>query len=50
MNLVEAENIKKLKSSDIFFLEAIAYRTHPQTNYIKIIKRKYYWKCYKNKI
>ena len=40
MNLKEAENIKKkLKSSNIFFLEAIAYRTHPQTKLIlKLLK------------
>ena len=40
INLSEAENIKaKLISSDIFFLEAIAYRTHPQTELIlKLLK------------
>ena len=37
MNLVEAENIRKrLNHSNVFFLEAIAYRTHPQT--VKVLK------------
>ena len=40
INSNEAENIrKKLNNSNIFFLEAIAYRTHPQTEQVlKLLK------------
>ena len=40
MNSQEAENIKtKLNKSNVFFLEAIAYRTHPQTKLVlKLLK------------
>ena len=52
MNLKEAENIKKkIKEFKYFFLRSDSLQdTSANKAYIEIIKRKYYWKCYKNKI
>ncbi|MDC0619166.1 Gfo/Idh/MocA family oxidoreductase [Pelagibacteraceae bacterium] len=51
LSLNQAKEIKeKLKTSNIFFLEGIAYRSHPQTRHlIKLLKEKHIGKIIKIK-
>ncbi len=51
LTVEQAEEVKsQLKYSDIFFLEGVAYRSHPQTKHvIKLIKKNYIGKVTKIK-